>query len=449
MGNFNEEAVKLFYKLLNHKDDTEIRFIKRGVYPAYKIVRNESDFLNQCRIWNGKRNIYTGIRDRKPGFKKCATASDIIGLQTITVGIDPTRASETPSTDGEIKNAIKVARIISEWFKKNLFKKPFSAMTGNGTCLYFSVPYLQITDENRNDIAGKHEWFEIELRKIFKKELEQYNCRIDSMYDLPRIAKVIGTLSVKGKGSIERPWRLSRWIEKPDNICPDDRLLNAIINESLSCSYPKELSSPKTPGLEHKSNKRQIKPIWLMQPIPYFGEKLEGKWAYEPKVDGWRLEIIKKNKRVEFWGRRLEKKPNWTEKLKALPKEFLKDIPDGTILDAELYTEKSRRLIPSLFTENPKAKPIVFIFDIITYKNNFIGNMPLYKRKKILKSFKLKEPFRIIDFKKVENLEENLKECVEKGFEGIVIKELKSLYVAGKDSPMTTQYWRKIKPSGR
>jgi hypothetical protein len=448
MGNFNEEDVKLFYKLLNHKEDTEIRFIKRGVYPAYKIVRNESDFVNQCRIWNGKRNIYAGIRNRKPGLKKCATASDIIGLQTITVDIDPVRASETPSTDEEIKNAIKVARVISEWFKKNLFKKPFSAMTGNGTCLYFSVPYLKITDTNRNEIPMKLERFEADLRKIFKKKLEHYNCRIDSMYDLPRIAKVIGTLSVKGKESIERPWRLSRWIEKPNNIYPDDRLLNAIINEDLSYSYLKELS-PKTPGLEHKSNKRQIKPVWLMQPIPYFGEKLEGKWAYEAKVDGWRLEIIKKNKHVEFWGRRLEKKPDWTEKLKALPKELLKDIPDGTILDAELYTEKGRRLIPSLFTKNPKAKPIVFIFDIITYKNKFIGNMPLYERKKFLKSLKFEEPFRILEFKKVKNLEEHLKECIKKGFEGIVIKELQSQYSIGKDSPMATQYWRKIKPSGR
>jgi len=45
-----------------------------------------------------------------------------------------------------------------------------------------------------------------------------------------------------------------------------------------------------------------------MQPIPYFGEKLGSGWVYEPKIDGWRLQIIKfPNSEVELWGRRLEK----------------------------------------------------------------------------------------------------------------------------------------------
>jgi len=29
-----------------------------------------------------------------------------------------------------------------------------------------------------------------------------------------------------------------------------------------------------------------IGPVWLMQPIPYFGEKIKGEWIYEPKIDG-------------------------------------------------------------------------------------------------------------------------------------------------------------------
>lgn len=50
-------------------------------------------------------------------------------------------------------------------------------------------------------------------------------------------------------------------------------------------------------------------PIFLMQPIPYFGENLKGNWIVEPKIDGWRLQIIKySNGKIEYWGRRLEKK---------------------------------------------------------------------------------------------------------------------------------------------
>ncbi len=34
-------------------------------------------------------------------------------------------------------------------------------------------------------------------------------------------------------------------------------------------------------------------PVWLMQPIPYFGEEFKGDWIVEPKIDGWRLQVIK------------------------------------------------------------------------------------------------------------------------------------------------------------
>ncbi|PIP49310.1 MAG: hypothetical protein COX13_04760, partial [Caldiserica bacterium CG23_combo_of_CG06-09_8_20_14_all_35_60] len=77
------------------------------------------------------------MRDRAPNLNKCATSFDIVGIQQITIDIDPFRSTEIPSTDEEAKNAIKIAQIISDWFERNKFKKPSIAMTGNGTCLYF------------------------------------------------------------------------------------------------------------------------------------------------------------------------------------------------------------------------------------------------------------------------------------------------------------------------
>lgn len=59
-----------------------------------------------------------------------------------------------------------------------------------------------------------------------------------------------------------------------------------------------------------------------MQPIQYFGEKLEGEWIVEPKIDGWRLEIIKVKGKVYFYGRRLEKNPDWSDKLKISKEIF-------------------------------------------------------------------------------------------------------------------------------
>jgi len=53
------------------------------------------------------------------------------------------------------------------------------------------------------------------------------------MHDLPRIAKVIGTMSIKGENTTERPWKLSYWIESPHKRKVDRKLLNAIINRNL------------------------------------------------------------------------------------------------------------------------------------------------------------------------------------------------------------------------
>jgi hypothetical protein len=451
MEEFNEKHVRLFYRLLDHSNETELRFLKRGTYSSYKFIKNEDEFVEACKKWNGKKNIYTVIRERDPELRKCATAYDIVGFETILIDIDPVRMAEIPSNEKELKNAIKVAKIIADWFVLQKFKKPYIAMTGNGACLYFSVPYYEIKDENRNDVSFMFEQFETKLRELFKKELKKYNCRIDNMYDFSRIAKVIGTMSVKGENTAERPWRLSYWIEEPYKRKADRKLLNAIINRNLIDSQVNKspgasVSRKFTTEPNQTSATNQLQPVWLMQPIPYFGEELQGNWIYEQKIDGWRLEIIKDSNDVKFWGRRLERNPNWTEKLKAIPKDSLKDIPEGTVLDAELYTDRGRRFVPSLFTYNQKAKPIVFIFDVIFYKGNFTGNLPLKERKEILQSMKFKKPFYIIKFKKVKNLEEHLREAVSKGFEGIVIKELNSPYVTGENSPMVTQYWRKIKP---
>ena len=188
-------------------------------------------------------------------------------------------------------------------------------------------------------------------------------------------------------------------------------------------------------------------PVWLMQPIPYFGETLREKWIVEPKIDGWRLQIIRyPSGKLEFWGRRLEKNPNWTDKLEFLVETAKKFLPSGTILDSELYSTGGRRLIPSLFGKNPKVAPLIFIFDVIFYQGKFIGNLPLEKRRQILKKFHLEPPFYLIKYSNLKDITEDLLRMIKKGYEGIVVKKLSSLYQLAEDGPMATADWRKIKP---
>ncbi len=227
---FNQADVQLHYRLLNHKYVTELRMLRRGLYPVCRVIKEEEQFVSICRHFNGKRNIYVGLRDRKEGLKSSGRTEDVCGLQSIVLDIDPIRESETPSTKKELDTSIKMAKEIKKWCCQNGYKEPIIAVTGNGCCLYFFVPFYEVNDQNRFEITRKIENFENLIRNNFKKELKKYNCHLDRMYDLPRIVRVIGTYNVKGKSTPQRPWRLSYWQSKSNTRQDDKKLLKFILD---------------------------------------------------------------------------------------------------------------------------------------------------------------------------------------------------------------------------
>lgn len=184
-----------------------------------------------------------------------------------------------------------------------------------------------------------------------------------------------------------------------------------------------------------------------MQPIPYFGEKLDEEWVAEPKIDGWRMQIIRyEDGKVEFWGRRLERNPNWTEKLKRFIKIVESFLPPSSILDSEITDERGRRYIPSIFADKKDSKPKIYVFDIIFYEGKEIYKLPFYKRRKILESINFLPPFFLIEqFEIKENIDKLLKKAKENNWEGIILKNKNSTYEIGKEGPIATEFWRKIK----
>lgn len=150
-------------------------------------------------------------------------------------------------------------------------------------------------------------------------------------------------------------------------------------------------------------------PVWLMQPNPYFGEKLRGEWIYEPKIEGWRLQTTKNSiGTIEFWGRRLEKQPDWIKKLSYLSPHIQDILPNNTILDCELSTNKRRRFVPSVFASKPKAEAIIDIFDVIYFDGKFMGNSHLEERKEILSSLNLKKPYCQVPFLPLKDIKDAL-----------------------------------------
>uniref|UniRef100_A0A7C4U431 ATP-dependent DNA ligase family profile domain-containing protein n=1 Tax=Caldisericum exile TaxID=693075 RepID=A0A7C4U431_9BACT len=450
---FIGEDVRVFYRILSHKNESELRLINVGVYPIVKIVKGIDGFVEVIRAYNGKRNVYTVLRERRPHLKTSAKSEDIIEAQITVLDFDPIRARDRPSTTEGLTRAIEVGEAVSEDFVKQGFLKPHMAITGNGVALYFPLKPIEITDENRLLVSFLLEQFEKFVRDKFKGLLNKNAVRLDSMYDLPRIGRVIGTLNVKGGDPTK--YRLSRFLYVNNGFSYDENLTNFILSlgegkkrtyglNGSSFDESKSLSKGKPD--DDKTIPYIKVPFYPMQPIPYFGEILEGNWVWEYKVDGFRCEVIKDTE-VLYFGRRLEKNPNWSEKLnRTINPVALSELPDKTILDCELYSTIGRRGVPSVFANNGKAKPIIFVFDIVFYKGKFVGNLSLSKRKEILREIHFKEPFIVMPFFPVVDIKSHLKESIQKGFEGIVLKELSSKYEISYEAPIATQWWRKVKP---
>ncbi|MBN2014322.1 MAG: hypothetical protein JW778_04005 [Candidatus Altiarchaeota archaeon] len=245
----NKKDIRRFYDLLGHKDQTEIRLI-----PPIKQewVSTEKEFLSVCERYNGKKNVYAGLNERKLNGSK---TEDVISLETIILDIDPIRKPQDKdeeklkdlnkhnATNSEIEKTRKDVEKISAWYVKQGFKSPCIAFSGNGFYVISKIPHIDLSDENRDTIQKGLELFCKEIQDKFNNE----NTHIDSTFDLARIYKVIGTQALK-KETPERPNRYSHFITENDPE-PDQALCEYI----LSLREPeKEISQTADKGIELK-----------------------------------------------------------------------------------------------------------------------------------------------------------------------------------------------------
>ena len=219
---FNKEDIRNTYKFLAHEEETEIRLINPNTSESrVNHVNNEEDFVKICTENNGKFNIYAGINERISGG---TLAKDVKSVKTIVIDIDPKRAPSTASTDKELEEANRVACQVEYDMLGMGFEQPRMAMSGNGYQMWFAIPKIEITNDTRKI-------FEDKIKALNKWFIERYGnatVSIDNIGDLPRIIKVIGTISIKGKPSEERPHRVSKWVKKSDRVEDENLKLFAI-----------------------------------------------------------------------------------------------------------------------------------------------------------------------------------------------------------------------------
>ncbi len=200
----NENDVRLTYRLLGHRRETEVRLIDpRGKPPPKSIfVHSEAEFLEVCRTYEGLYNIYVGMNERRTGG---TTAADVESVNAIVIDVDPIRPKDEASTDAEMAAAVKESRSVQATLREKGLEC-LAAMSGNGAQLWTKV---HIQEELARAEAGIKAF-----QRAIMALVDSPAVRVDNMGDLPRIIKVIGTLSVKGSNTPERPHRTSTWLDE-------------------------------------------------------------------------------------------------------------------------------------------------------------------------------------------------------------------------------------------
>lgn len=215
--NINEEDVRKFYELLEHKKQTEIRVIelsddfKTSKIKGHYFVSSEEEFVNKVKELNGKYNLYAGLNERKD---KGTIAKDVISVKSFFIDID---CKIKPASEEDLIECRKVVDdIIKDIFEKTN-QKPTIIFSGNGYQLVYCIPLIEINDNNREDIGVKILSFSRDLVKRFSND----KIKLDNVGDLPRIIRITGTTNVKGG-------KLSKFVEinKEENKLLEDYILS-------------------------------------------------------------------------------------------------------------------------------------------------------------------------------------------------------------------------------
>lgn len=181
----------------------------------------------------------------------------------------------------------------------------------------------------------------------------------------------------------------------------------------------------------------------VMEPLLAHEVRNQKEMVYQVKWDGVRMLSFVSAGQVVLQNRRGRIKTETFPELKSLATVF----PQPFILDGEVVALKDGRPDFSLvlkrnFTSSPSpgAPPVSYIvFDILLWQGRDVRDKPLHQRQENLAMLEVPPgPVSVIDnFLDGEKL---LQLTSQRGWEGIVYKDVRSPYVAGK-SP----YWHKVK----
>lgn len=338
-----------------------------------------------------RRNVYITLgkvkdecfaRSQSECFLKSPqTSSDteIISYRWLFVDLDPVRTAGISSSDTELEDAKALSKVVLQYMQNLGFEKPIIAASGNGFHLLYRIDVL-------NDEAGRA--LIAKCLKVLSMLFDSDKVKIDTTNSNPsRICKLHGTLAQKGTSTPERPHRMSRILEVPEEIkTTDESVLLALASE-----LPEEAPRDRRPvsmiprqefnvkdfmakhGMTYEEDSNDRAKIYKLDECPFDPSHKDGdakifeysngaiafkchhnscrgyKWqdvrkkfepdAYEQEFNrddeaidaGWRQHVKAVAEEKPADSKPAEKKPRKMRKLKTAEALMLKDIPEPKV----------------------------------------------------------------------------------------------------------------------
>ena len=338
-----------------------------------------------------RRNVYITLgkvkdecfaRSQSECFLKSPqTSSDteIVSYRWLFVDLDPVRTAGISSSDTELEYAKELSEVVLQYMQNLGFEKPVIAASGNGFHLLYRIDVL-------NDKAGQA--LVAKCLKVLSMLFDSDKVKIDTTNSNPsRICKLHGTLAQKGTSTPERPHRMSKILEVPEEIkTTDESVLLALASE-----LPEEAPRDRRPvsmiprqefnvkdfmakhGMTYEEDSNDRAKIYKLDECPFDPSHKDGdakifeysngaiafkchhnscrgyKWqdvrkkfepdAYEQEFNrddeaidaGWRQHIKAVAEERPADPKPAEKKPRKMRKLKTAEALMLKDIPEPKV----------------------------------------------------------------------------------------------------------------------
>jgi bifunctional non-homologous end joining protein LigD len=205
------------------------------------------------------------------------------------------------------------------------------------------------------------------------------------------------------------------------------------------------------PGTTERPRHRP-QPAWLPPMLATLTDQFptEGKWVYEPKLDGVRALVYSKGGAVGIFSRNRKSLDDaYPELGEALEQAVGGDgVFDGEIVafDPERGITSFSRLQQRMQLRDPvrarrsQVAVFLYLFDCLFYEGLDVTRLPLLERKAVLRDgVRFDDPIRLTPFRTTRG-EAMLQKACAQGEEGIIAKRATSRYVSGRSTD-----WLKLK----